>query len=209
MTMSFTDNLAELLGKYPINDKFIEDLRKFVSAYCQQAPVRAHNLDRAERRLEQAACEAIVLFWQDRFTEAWFPVTLRPGWPTATCVIKTTPKPSARLRFSFSPETDGERGGTPIEAIEFPVVLRPPNILSKAFRSIIKRDLKAEREPEPAPIGKPIDRSELVLTKAAPKTREPAPVGKPIDPAKASAKPVPSRQVPPIVKPGAKDWRKP
>lgn len=166
---SFRDNLTELLGKYPITDEFIEDLRKFATNYCQLAPVRVYNLHRAERRIEQAACEAIGLFWQDRFGEnSWFPITIHPGWPKATCVIKTKPRPIAIVSFQIGPETDGERGGVPIEPIEFPVLLKPPNIISRAFSAFNKRDQKAEREKELAPVGTPDFKPELKLNKPLP-----------------------------------------
>lgn len=180
--MSFREQIAALLHQYPIDDAFIEELRKFVSDFCQKhVPVQVHNTHRAERRLELGACEAIALFWQQKFGDkSWFPVTVHPGWPQATCVIKTKPIPTARISFQVGPETDGERGGVPIEPIEIPVLLKPPNIISKAFQAFNKRDLKAEREKHLPPVGKP----EMVLSKPVerkavtptPAPKSPAPV---------------------------------
>lgn len=174
---SFRDNLTALAGRYPITDAFIEELRAFVTNFCKLVPVKVYNQHRAERRLEQAACEAIVLFWQEKFgEESWFPVTVHPGWPRANCIIKTKPTPRAVLSFQIGPETDGERGGVPIEAIEFEVTLKPPNVFSRMLN-------REKREPEMAPVGTPDGRPELKLTKPGAEKQAFAagPAKKPID----------------------------
>lgn len=170
---SFRDNLTALAGRYPITDAFIEELREFVKSFCKLVPVRVYNTHRAERRLEQAACEAIVLFWQDKFgEESWFPVTVHPGWPRANCIIKTKPTPTAVISFQIGPETDGERGGVPIEAIEFEVTLKPPNVFSRMLN-------RGKRELEMAPTGTPDGRPELKLGRPATPTRAAAAAQKP------------------------------
>lgn len=188
---SFRENLTALAGRYPITDAFIEELRVFVENFCKLVPVKVYNMHRAERRLEQAACEAIVLFWQEKFgEESWFPVTVHPGWPRANCIIKTKPTPRAVLAFQIGPETDGERGGVPIEAIEFPVTLKPPNVFSRMLN-------RGRQEPELAPTGTPDGRPELKLTRPA-STPRPAPTRSTAPPAaqKQITKP-PSKPVPP------------
>lgn len=174
----FMDMLRDLTGRYPITDADIEDLRKFVSQQCQKAPVHVHKAQQAERRLELAACEAIALWYQGKFPDAWLPVTVRPGWPKATCVIArnpTTKAYEATLRFSFGPETESDTGGIDIDAVRFNVQMAPPNLLTRAMQAFEKRDLKAEREADLAPIGLPSGKPELPLTqpvkaKPTPKT---------------------------------------
>lgn len=163
----FTDKLSELLGRYPIDEGFIEELRQHVRKECMKVPVQAYNRDAAQRRLEIAAREAIVVFWQGKFEDAWFPITLRPNWPVATCIIE---KNEAVVEFSIGPETDGSRGGQEIEPVRFPVVRKPPNIISRAIRAFESRDLKAERAKELNPTGTPDGRPELKLKAAAPKS---------------------------------------
>jgi hypothetical protein len=189
---SFRDNLTALTGRYPITDAFIEELRVFVESFCKLVPVKVYNMHRAERRLEQAACEAIVLFWQDKFgEESWFPVTVHPGWPRANCIIKTKPTPKAVISFQIGPETDGERGGVPIEAIEFAVTLKPPNVFSRMLN-------REKREPELAPVGTPDGRPELKLNRPV---QRPAATTKPPQP-RPAPKP-PSKPVPPTTPPKA------
>ncbi len=154
----FFDQLTELAGLYPINDAFIEALRQRVIRECSKVPVQVHKRMRAERRLELAACEAIVAMWQETYLDAWFPITMRRDWPRAICIIKGN---TARISFSIGPET--EDGGQEIEPVEFAVVRTPPNIISKALRAFNKRDPKAEREREFAPVGTPDGRPELKL----------------------------------------------
>lgn len=184
---SFQDNLSELLGRYPFDEAFIEKIRQRVTRECSKVPVHIHKRTQAQARLELAAREAIVLHFDEAFEDAWFPFTIRRGWPIAHCIIKGN---NARIEFSFGPETDGERGGQEIEPVEFAVIRAKPNILTRAARSFFSRDLKAEREVLPAPTGKP-DKSTLVLTTPAPppKTAQPQ---RPERPTKA--RPVPRKR---------------
>lgn len=172
----FFEQLTELAGLYPISDTFIEALRQRVIKECSKVPVQVHKRGRAERRLELAACEAIVAMWQETYTDAWFPVTMRPNWPQATCIIKGN---TARVSFSIGPETDTD--GQEIEPVEFPIVRTPPNIVSKALQAFNKRDQKAERQKELAPVGTADGRPKA----PAPVSRRPAPEPPPPKPPKA------------------------
>jgi len=172
----FFEQLTELSGLYPISDTFIEALRQRVVRECSKVPVQVHKRGRAERRLELAACEAIVAMWQETYSDAWFPVTLRPNWPRATCIIKGN---TARVAFSIGPETDTD--GQEIEPVEFPVVRTPPNIISKAMAAFGKRDPKAERPKELAPVGTPDGRAKAPSAVS----RRPAPQPEPPKPPKA------------------------
>lgn len=181
--------LRDLTGHYPITDADIEELRKFVSGECQKVPVRVHKAQQAERRLELAAKEAVALWFEFKFPDAWVPFTLRPGWPKANCVIAknpTTKAQEATLRFSFGPETESDTGGIDIEAIRFNVQMAPPNLLSRALQMFEKRDLKAERERHTAPLGTPDGRPELKLKQPAAK---PAPKQKPESPQDGKRRP--------------------
>jgi hypothetical protein len=186
---SFSDNLSELFGRYPYNEAFIEAVRQRVIRECSKVPVHIHKRTQAQNRLELAAREAIVLHFDEAFEDAWFPFTLRPGWPLAHCIIKGN---TALIEFSFGPETDGHRGGQEIEPVQFAIMRQKPNILSKALQAFNKRDLKAEREPEPAPIGTPDGRPELKLSKPLSAPRAPA-KPTPTQPPKAKAKLTPRR----------------
>jgi hypothetical protein len=172
----FFEQLTELAGLYPISDTFIEALRQRVIRECSKVPVQVHKRGRAERRLELAACEAIVAMWQETYSDAWFPITLRPNWPRATCIIKGN---TARVSFSIGPETDTD--GQEIEPVEFPVVRTPPNIISKALKAFNSRDQKAERQKELAPVGTPDGRPK----QPAAVSRRPAPEPPPPKPPKA------------------------
>lgn len=170
----FSDMLRDLTGRYPITDADIEELRKFVSGECQKAPVHIHKAQQAERRLELAAREAVALWFQHKFPDAWVPFTIRPGWPRANCVIAknaTTKAHEATLRFSFGPETESDTGGIDIDAIRFNVQMAPPNLLSRALQMFEKRDLKAEREPILPPVGTADGRPELKLKQPVPKQK--------------------------------------
>lgn len=172
--MSFFDNLNQLLGQYPINEGFIEDLRERVRKECSKVPVHVHKRTGAQQRLEIAACEAITAYWQESFPDAWFPITMRPDWPWSHCIIKEN---KAVIEFSIGPETDGHRGGREIEPVEITVQRAPANILTRALRAFDKRDLKAEREPILPPVGTPDGKPELKLSepiKAKP-AQKPAP----------------------------------
>ena len=162
---SFSDNLSELFGRYPYNEAFIEAVRQRVMRECSKVPVHIHKRTQAQNRLELAAREAIVLHFDEAFEDAWFPFTLRNGWPQAHCIIKGN---TALIEFSFGPETDGHRGGQEIEPVEFAVMRQKPNIISKALQAFNKRDQKAEREKELAPVGTPNGKPELKLTKPLP-----------------------------------------
>ena len=157
---SFRDNLSELFGRYPYDDAFIEALRQHVTRDCSKIPVHIHKRTQAQNRLELAAKESIVLYFDQAFPDAWFPFQLRPGWPHAHCIIKGN---SARIEFSFGPETDGERGGQEIEPVEFAIIRAKPNILTRAARAFMGRDQKTERQPELPPVGTPDGRPELKL----------------------------------------------
>lgn len=174
----FFEQLTELSGLYPISDTFIEALRQRVIRECSKVPVQVHKRGRAERRLELAACEAIVAMWQETYSDAWFPITLRPNWPRATCIIKGN---TARVSFSIGPETDTD--GQEIEPVEFPVVRTPPNIISKALKAFNSRDQKTERAKELAPVGTPDGRA--VRSTPAAVSRRPEPQPEPPKPPKA------------------------
>lgn len=170
--MSFFDNLNQLLGQYPINDGFIEGMRDRVRKECSKVPVHVHKRAGAQERIEIAAKEAIVAYWQEGFKDAWFPITMRPDWPWAHCIINGN---KAFIEFSIGPETDGHRGGREIEPVEIQVQRAPANIITRALRRFEERDLKAEREADLAPIGMPGGKPELPLTqpvkaKPTPKT---------------------------------------
>lgn len=165
--MSFFDSLNQLLGQYPINDDFIEGMRKRVAAECSKVPVHVHKRAGAQERLEIAAKEAIVAYWQESFKDAWFPITMRPDWPWAHCIIKQN---KAFIEFSIGPETDGYRGGREIEPVEIQVQRAPANIVTRALRAFESRDLKAERARVQDPIGTPDGKPELKLSKPPPKT---------------------------------------
>ena len=168
----FFDQLNELAGRYPFNEAFLEALRQRVIKECSRVPVQVHKRTQAQGRLELAAKEAIVLHFQETFTDAWFPLTMRPGWPQATCIIEGN---VAVLEFSIGPETDGDRGGQEIEPVKFNIVRTPPNILSKALQAFNRRDQKAEREKELAPVGTPHGKPELRLSKPLPAAKAKAP----------------------------------
>ena len=168
----FFDQLNELAGRYPFNEAFLEALRQRVIKECSRVPVQVHKRTQAQGRLELAAKEAIVLHFQETFVDAWFPLTMRPGWPQATCIIEGN---VAVLEFSIGPETDGDRGGQEIEPVKFNIVRTPPNILSKALQAFNRRDQKAEREKELAPVGTPHGKPELKLTKPLPAAKPKAP----------------------------------
>ena len=187
---SFRENLNDLLGRYPYDEAFIEAIRQRVTRECSKVPVHIHKRTQAQNRLVLAAREAIVLHFDEAFADAWFPFTLRAGWPIANCIIKGN---IARVEFSFGPETDGERGGQEIEPVEFPVQRAKPNILTRALRAFEKRDLKAERQKEPAPVGTPDGRAELKLT-----TKLGTPPPKAVAASKSPVrKPEPSKPAPP------------
>ena len=180
--MSFFDNLNQLLGQYPINESFIEGMRERVRKECSKVPVHVHKRAGAQEVLELAARQAIVAFWQETFVDAWFPVTMRPDWPWAHCIIT---KNKAVIEFSFGPETDGHRGGKEIEPVEIQVQRAPANIITRTLRRFEERDLKAEREPILPPTGTPDGRPELKLKEpiaAAPKAEN-------MNPAKGKALP--------------------
>lgn len=172
----FFEQLTELSGLYPISDTFIEALRQRVIRECSKVPVQVYKRGRAERRLALAACEAIVAMWQETYSDAWFPITLRPDWPRAICIIKGN---TARVAFSIGPETDMD--GQEIEPVEFPVLRTPPNIISKAMQAFSKRDPKAERPKELAPVGTPDGRAKAPSATS----RRPAPQAEPPKPPKA------------------------
>ena len=169
---SFRDNLSELLGRYPYNEAFIEAVRQRVMRECSKVPVHIHKRTQAQNRLELAAREAIVLHFDEAFEDAWFPFTLRNGWPQAHCIIKGN---TALIEFSFGPETDGHRGGQEIEPVQFAIMRQKPNIISKALQAFNKRDQKAEREKELAPVGTPDFKPELKLSKPLPAAKPKAP----------------------------------
>jgi len=179
--VSFFDNLNQLLGQYPLNDGFMEGLRKRVEAECSKVPVHLHRRAGAQQRLEIAACEAITAHWQESFPDAWFPITMRPDWPWAHCIIRGN---KAVIEFSIGPETDGHRGGREIEPVEINVQRAPANIITRTLRRFERRDLKAEREPEPAPTGTADGRPELKLT---------APLKQPVTVAATPARPAPTK----------------
>ena len=181
---SFLDNFSELVGRYPFDDAFIEKVRQRVIRECSKVPVHIHKRTQAQNRLELAAREAIVMHFDETYADAWFPFTLRQGWPTAHCIITGN---KAVCEISFGPETDGERGGQEIEPVEFNVIRVKPNIISRVARRFMSRDQKAEREVELAPIGKPDDRHELVLRTPAPKPAPNTPPAK-ATPTRASRK---------------------
>ncbi len=165
----FFDNLNQRLGRYPINDGFIAGMRDRVRKECSKVPVHVHKRAGAQQRLEMAACEAITAYWQESFPDAWFPITMRPDWPWAHCIITGN---KAVIEFSFGPETDGHRGGIEIEPVEIQVQRAPANIITRTLRKFEARNQKAERETEPAPVGTPDFRPELKLkapAKPAPK----------------------------------------
>lgn len=204
---SFSDNLRELIGQYPFSDGFIEAARQRVIRECSKVPVHIHKRTQAQNRLELAAKEAIVLHFDEAFADAWFPFTLRPGWPLAHCIIH---KNVATVEFSFGPETDGERGGQEIEPVQFPVQRVKANIITRTARKIFARKAGEDRETHLPPVGQP----EMVLTQAVPAARPtPRPLkaadGKPVSAAKPAQNPIPRKAVtaptpaPPAQKPGS------
>lgn len=168
--MSFFDSLNQLLGQYPINDAFIEGMRERVRKECSKVPVHVHKRAGAQERLQIAAKEAIVAYWQESFSDAWFPITMRPDWPWAHCIIKAN---KALIEFSIGPETDGHRGGKEIEPVEINVQRAPANIITKALRAFESRDHKAEREAILNPTGTPDGRAELKLSQPVKPRPEP------------------------------------
>lgn len=179
----FLQQLGELSGVYPYDPQFVETVRERVRVDCSKVQVHLHKRRSAQDRLILAAREAIVAVYQETFPDSWFPLTLKPNWPLASCIIKGN---KALIEFSFSPETSETMGGVEIEPVEIQVQRAPPNIMTRALRMFESRDLKAEREREPAPVGTPDFRPELKLSKPAAK---PAPTPK--TDSKTSGKPIP------------------
>lgn len=190
----FLQQLGELSGVYPYDPQFVETVRERVRVDCSKVQVHLHKRRSAQDRLVLAAREAIVAVYQETFPDSWFPLTLKPNWPLAACIIKGN---KAVIEFSFSPETSETMGGVEIEPVEIQVQRAPPNILSRALQMFDKRDLKAEREREPAPVGTPDFRPELKLTapiKTGSKVSPTAQKAAQVQPAKPKAKPVPARK---------------
>jgi hypothetical protein len=147
------------LGKLPWDEALIDKMREEVRTRCSAVPVHVHSRQRAERRIAEAAREAVVAVLQAEFVNSMKPIVVTNDWPYAECWISDD---EALIRFSFSVETDELMGGVACEPVRIVVQRAPPGLLKRFTNSMWK-----SRETESAPLGTPDGRPELKLEKKA------------------------------------------
>ena len=139
---------------------FVEHVRGQIHRRCAEFPTHVYNPRNAELQLEECARAVIVDCLISEFPD-WLtmPVVTR-DWPKAHCLISAD-RSSARMLVSWSPETDAVRGGSPVDAIDFPIKQAPPSIGRRFFQSVLNAvQGKPVADRELAPIGKPTERQD-------------------------------------------------
>ena len=167
-----------LLGRLPWDETLIEQMREEIRTRCSAVPVHVHSRQRAEHRLAEVACEAIVAILQKEFPNSVRPIVVSRDWPWAECWISDD---EALIRFSFSPETDDLMGGVACDPVRIVVQRAPPGLLKRMAEAMWK-----SRQPELAPVGTPHGKPELKLSK-------PLPAAKPKAPEAAKARKLPAK----------------
>lgn len=134
---------------------FVEHVRGQIHRRCAEFPTHVYNPRNAELQLEECARAVIVDCLITEFPD-WLtmPVVTR-DWPKAHCLISAD-RSSARMLVSWSPETDALRGGTPVDAIDFPIKQAPPSVTKRMLNSVLNA-IPGRRvaDPDLAPVGTP------------------------------------------------------
>jgi len=134
---------------------FIEFVRGQIHKACSDFPTHVYHVRQAEVQLEERARQVIVECLIAEFPDMISVPQVTREWPVADCMIDAT-RTTARIRVSWSPETDAILNGSPVDAIDFPVKQAPPS-LGRRMVSKILNAIPGKRvgDPEMAPIGKP------------------------------------------------------
>ena len=169
---------------------FIEAVRGQIHKRCSEFPTHVYNPRQAELHLEEAARAVIVDCLITEFPDWWTIPQVTKDWPKAHCLINAE-RTSARMVVSWSPETEAVRGGSPVDAIDFPIKQAPPSIGRRFFQSVLNAiPGKRVADPDIAPIGKP----ETALATAQKPGTAPKPVQKPQPLQSAKPRPAPTRK---------------
>lgn len=169
-------HVREFVGRIPIDEQFARDVRTAIRDACASVKTHVYTRQQAERKLEETAKEAIVHVFQEQFPNSIKPFMVRSTWPYAECWIV---EDEAFIRYSFSPETDAWMGGIAFEPLRIPIHRAPPGLMRRLWQG-----LKARRDEEAAPIGRPEEEADELLLDAPVEElpRPPAAPAKPLPP---------------------------
>lgn len=73
-------------GQYLVDDAFAARVKRKIYTRCSQVP-QVYSRNKLARRMEQAACEAVVEAYTETFPGRRFRVS--HSWPLASCIIDT------------------------------------------------------------------------------------------------------------------------
>ena len=134
---------------------FIEFVRGQIHKACSDFPTHVYHVRQAEVQLEERARQVIVECLIAEFPDMISVPQVTREWPVADCMIDAT-RTTARIRVSWSPETDAILNGSPVDAIDFPVKQAPPSLGRRMVNKILNAiPGKRVGDPEMAPTGTP------------------------------------------------------
>jgi hypothetical protein len=136
-------------GQYLVDDAFIARVKRKVYTRCTQVPP-VYSRNKLARRLEQAACEAVVEAYAETFPGRAFRVSR--SWPLASCIIDfdSGEQPYALVEAWLGIDWSDEGIG----AVRVPVSATVKPTLGERVRKTVspaKAKAKAETTPAPRP----------------------------------------------------------
>lgn len=139
-------------GQYLIDEAFVARVKRKVYARCSQVPP-VYSRNKLARRLEQAACEAVVEAYAETFPERTFRVTR--SWPLAACIIDTDSGDQPYALIEPWLGVDWRDDG--VGAVRVPITMRVAPTLGERAKNAAKAVLptKAKAKAEAAPSARP------------------------------------------------------
>lgn len=136
-------------GQYLVDDAFIARVKRKVYTRCSQVPP-VYSRNKLARRLEQAACEAVVEAYAETFPGRAFRVSR--SWPLASCIIDfdSGEQPYALVEAWLGIDWSDEGIG----AVRVPVAATVRPTLGERIKKTVspsKAKTKVETTPAPRP----------------------------------------------------------
>jgi len=136
-------------GQYLVDDAFIARVKRKVYTRCSQVPP-VYSRNKLARRLEQAACEAVVEAYAETFPGRTFRVSR--SWPLASCIVDfdSDAQPYALVEAWLGIDWSDEGIG----AVRVPVAATVRPTLGERIKKTVspsKAKTKVETTPAPRP----------------------------------------------------------
>jgi hypothetical protein len=141
--------MQEIVGaQYLVDDAFVQRVKRKIYSRCTQVPL-VYSRNKLARRLEQAACEAVVEAYAEAFPERRFRVSR--SWPLASCIIDADSgdQPYALVEAWLGVDWSDEGIG----AVRVPIPTKvTPTLVERVKKTVSPARPKADAPPPTRPV---------------------------------------------------------